>query len=336
MFAATGLFFATAALMRMAILPRDLLINNFQSHIYFCGMDMAFIFSFQIRNTNFYPIPKMRKALGIIFLITLLSCSTPPNKPEGLILKVQYQPEKTYNISTIRGTETVITYSGQPVAMRKLKSMNIKNPTVSKVKTKTDTELVTAKRSTDKSFPVRLTYKKTMSLDGKNEIPEGSVVQGEIRSDQLPIFNSVTSGTLGLQQKAQLLQMVQTTFEQFKFPEQQLKVGDQFSTDRPASMPMEGSTIDIIVTTTYKLISIKNDIAQFELSQSYQMTPKLIDNSFTGSGSGKGQLSYNIGNSLITDYSIKTELDMNKKLDYYEFNLKTVNEFSQTTQISKQ
>lgn len=276
----------------------------------------------------------MKKSIAILLLAAFFSCSK-PNKPEGLILKVQYQPEKTYNISTIRGTETVITYSGQPIAMRKLKSMRIKNPTISKVKTKTDTELVTGKRSADKSFPVRLTYKKTMSLDGKNEIPEGSMVQGEVKGDQLPIFSSVTSGTLSFEQKAQLLQTVQTTFEQFKFPEQQLKINDQFSTNRPMEMAMEGSTIDIVVTTNYKLLSIKNEVAQFELNQTYQMTPKTMDNSFTGKGSGKGQLSYNIGNSLITDYAIKTELEMNKKLDYYEFDLKTVNEFSQTTNIGK-
>ena len=277
----------------------------------------------------------MKNPIAILLLLTLFSCSTPP-KPEGVILKVQYQHEKTYAISTIRGTETVITYSGQEIAMRKLKTMNIKNPTISKVKTKTDTELVTGKRSADKSFLVSLTYKKTMSLDGKNEIPEGSVVQGEIASDQLPTFNSVTSSTLNAEQKAKLLQTVQNIFEQFKFPEQQLKIGDQFSTNRPMEMAMEGSTIDIAVTTIYKLLSIKNGIAQFELGQSYQMTPKIMDNSFTGSGSGKGQLRFDIGNNLITEYSLKTELEMNKKLDYYEFDLKTINEFSQTTQIGKQ
>lgn len=276
----------------------------------------------------------MKKIIGILLLLALFSCST-PKKPEGLILKVQYQPENTYNISTIRGTETVITYSGQNIAMRKLKSMRIKNPTISKVKTKTDTELVTGKRTDDKSFPVSLTYKKTMSLNGKNEIPEGSLVEGEIIGNQLPTFSKVRSATLDIDQKNQLLQTVQNTFEQFKFPEQQLKTGDQFSTDRPMEMAMEGSTIEIVVNTIYKLISIKNDIAQFDLSQSYQMTPKIMDNSFTGNGSGKGQLTYDIENSLITDYSIKTELEMNKKLDYYEFDLKTINEFSQTTQIGK-
>ena len=273
----------------------------------------------------------MRKTIGLFILLTAFSCNKP--KPDGIILKIRYQPEKTYSISTIRGTETVINYSGQGIAMRKLKSMKIINPTVSKVKTKTEMELVTGKSSTDKSFPVSLTYIKTMSLDGKNEIPEGTVIQGEITEDQLPTFNSVISDTLGFDQKNQLLQSVRNTFEQFKFPEQQLKIGDQFSMNRPTSMPMEGSTIEIVVTTNYKLLSIKNGLAQFELNQTYLMTPKTMDNSFTGKGSGKGQLSYNIANSLITDYSIKTELEMNKKLDYYEFDLKTINEFSQQTDL---
>ncbi|MBA4410982.1 MAG: hypothetical protein C0397_16355 [Odoribacter sp.] len=276
----------------------------------------------------------MRRIIGFFILFTAFSCSKP--KPEGLILKIRYQPEKTYSISTIRGTETIITYSGEDFAMRKLKSMRVKNPTISKVKTKTDTELVTGKSSADKSFPVSLTYKKTMSLNGKNEIPEGTVIHGEISGESMPTFSKVISGTLDFDQKTQLLQMVRNTFTQFDFPEKRLKIGDQFSADRPVSIPMEGSVIETVVTTTYKLIGIKNNLAQFELSQSYLMTPKIMDNSFKGSGSGKGELSYDIGNSLVTDYTIKTELVMNKKLDYFEFDLKTINELSQTTQIVKQ
>lgn len=276
----------------------------------------------------------MERIILILLLFICFACSK-PNKPEGLILKVQFQPEKTYSITTIRGTETVITYSGQDIAMRKLKSMRIKNPTISKVRTKTDAELVTGKSLADSSFRVNLTYQKIMSLDGKNEIPEGTEVQGEIKNKTLPTFNKVVSNRLSIDQRIQLLQTVQSTFDQFKFPERRLKTGDQFSTDRPVSMPMEGSTIEIVVSTNYKLLSIKNDLAQFELSQSYKMTPTMMDNSFTGSGNGKGQLSYDISNCLIADYSIKTELEMHKKLDYYGFDLKTINEFSQQTKLLK-
>lgn len=276
----------------------------------------------------------MRLTIAVLLLFSLFSCTK--SKPEGLILNVQFQPEKTYGISTIRGTETVITYSGQEIAMQKLKSMRVQNPTISKIRTKTDAELVTGKRSADSSFRISLIYQKIRSLDGKNEIPEGTVVQGEIKNNELPAFNKVVSNTLTIDQRIQLLQTVENIFEQYRFPEQRLKTGEQFSVDRPASMPMEGSIIDIVVTTNYKLLRIQNDLAEFELSQSYRMTPQMMDNSFTGTGSGKGQLSYDIANCVITDYSIKTELKMNKKLDYYEFDLKSINEFSQTTRMDKQ
>jgi hypothetical protein len=275
----------------------------------------------------------MTRTLGFFILLITFSCSKP--KPEGLVLKVRFQPEKTYSISTIRGTETVITYSGEGIAMRKLKSMGVKNPTISKVKTKTDAELVTGKSSADSTFQLNLIYKNIMSLDGKNEIPEGTVIQGEMKNNALPTFNQVVSNTFQFDQRKQLLQTVQSTFDQFKFPEQRLKVGDQFSTDRPVTIPMEGSTVDIVVTTTYKLIGIKNNLAEFALSQTYLMTPKIQNNSFSGKGSGKGELSFDIRNSLVSDYTIRTELEMNKKLDYYEFDLKTINEFSQNIRMLK-
>ena len=273
----------------------------------------------------------MRKTIGILLILLQFSCSKPTPKPEGLILKVHYQPESKYLISTIRGTETVITYSGQEIAMQKLKSMNIKNPTVSKVKTKTDMELITTKRLKDNKIPVSLFYKKTMSLDGKGEIPEGTMIYGEIKNDELPVFNAIASSLIDFDQKKQLLQIVNSTYDQFNFPEKRLKIGDQFSMDRPVSIPMEGSVINTVITTSYKLLSLNNGIAEFELNQKYQMTPQMMDNSFTGKGTGKGQLSYNIANSLITNYYIKTEVEMNKKLDYFEFDLKTINEFSQQT-----
>jgi hypothetical protein len=279
---------------------------------------------------------KMKRILPIILLLIGFACSKPTPKADGLIMKVRYQPESRYLISTIRGTETVITYSGQEIAMQKLKSMNIKNPTISKVKTKTDTELVTAGRLKDKSYGATLIYKKTNSIDGKNEVPEGTFVYGTIKNGHLPTFHAIASDILDFDQKTQLMQIVRNTFDQFDFPEKQLKIGEQFSMDRPVSLPMEGSVIETVITTTYKLIGIKNGTAQFSISQSYLMSPKMMDNSFKGSGKGNGQLNYSIKDSLVTDYSLKTELDLNKKLDYFEFDLKTINEFNQTTQIVKQ
>jgi len=270
----------------------------------------------------------------LILVLIIFSCSK-PKQPEGLILKLQYQPQTKYKITTIRGSETVVRYSGTEIAMQKIKSMNIENPTISKVNTKTYTELITGETLNDKSYPVSLLYKKSNNLNGENEIPEGTVVFGTIKSGHLPTFHTIASDALNFDQKTQLMENVRSNYDQFDFPAKRLKVGDQFSIDRKVSLPMEGSVIETVITSTYKLVGSKKGIAQFTISQSYKMNPKMMDNSFKGNGSGNGSLTYNIKDSLIIAYSIETSLEMHKKLDYFEFDLKTFNDIRQTTQIIK-
>jgi len=65
------------------------------------------------------------------------------------------------------------------------------------------------------------------------------------------------------------------------------------------------------------------------------MNPKLSDNSFNGSVTGKGHLVYDIANTIVLNYNLDTEMDITKKLDSFEFELKTNSEIIQKTKISK-
>jgi len=279
----------------------------------------------------------MKKLICLCLLIVLFSCKNQESKPkeEGLLLKVRYKPETRYLISTIRGAESTIRYSGQEFALKKLKSMNVQNPTISKARTKTETVLQTEKILEGNKLPVSLKYLKTTDLNGNSEIPDGTMVFGEIQNDRLPVFIAVASNIFNRDQQKQLLEIVNSSFDQFKFPEKRLRIGEQFAMERPVTMPMEGSVINTIITTNYKLLNINNGIAEFEISQTYAMTPQLLDNSFLGSCIGHGRLSFDVENSMIADYYLKSEMIMNKKLDYFEFDLNTINEISQTTQIQK-
>jgi hypothetical protein len=158
---------------------------------------------------------KMKKLFPVILLLIGFSCGKP--KPEGVVLKLKYQPESKYLISTLRGTETVMTYSGQDIAMKKLKSMNITNPSISKVNTETETQVVTGEVLKDQSYPISLTYKKTSNLNGENEVPEGTIVYGTIKNGQMPTFHTIASDALDFDQKAQLMEMVRNSYEQFEF-----------------------------------------------------------------------------------------------------------------------
>jgi len=275
----------------------------------------------------------MKKIIGLIMLLVQFSCARPPQ--DSVTFKIQYQPEKTYNQTVERTTNSIVKYMGSQKSLQILKKRGLQNPTISNKKSQTEWVLKTGKLVDETEFPVTMEYLITVSNDGKNGIPVKANMSGKFLGDHLPVFDAVVSDGLDEKHKVALLQSLQNTFTQLFFPEKKLKIGEQFTIENPSSIPMEGSTVDLEVATNYQLISITEGIAHFDISQKYTMNPKLKDNSFKGSVTGKGHLVYDIANTVVLNYTLDTEMRINKKLDSFEFELKTNSEIIQTTSISK-
>ena len=276
----------------------------------------------------------MKKTIGLMILLVQFSCTKPPQ--DNVTFKIQYQPEKKYNQTVERTTNTVIKYMGPGKALKKLKERGLQNPTTSNKKSQTEWVLKTGKLMDKTDFPVTVEYVITVSNDGQKGIPVKANLSGKFLSDHLPVFNSIVSDGLDEKQKMALLQSLQNTFTQLSFPEKKVKIGEQFTIENPYSLPMEGSTIEMEVTTNYKLISISEGIAHFDITQKYTMNPKIMDNSFKGSVSGKGHLVYDMAHTIVLNYTLDTEMNITKKLDSFDFELKTSSEIIQTTKISKE
>lgn len=276
----------------------------------------------------------MKKTIGLMILLVQFSCTKPPQ--DNVTFKIQYQPEKKYNQTVERTTNTVIKYMGPGKALKKLKERGLQNPTTSNKKSQTEWVLKTGKLMDKTDFPVTVEYVITVSNDGQKGTPVKANLSGKFLSDHLPVFNSIVSDGLDEKQKMALLQSLQNTFTQLSFPEKKVKIGEQFTIENPYSLPMEGSTIEMEVTTNYKLISISEGIAHFDITQKYTMNPKIMDNSFKGSVSGKGHLVYDMAHTIVLNYTLDTEMNITKKLDSFDFELKTSSEIIQTTKISKE
>jgi hypothetical protein len=273
----------------------------------------------------------MRKIIGLLLLLTQFSCAKHPQ--DRLTFKIQFQPEKKYSQIAERTYQSVTKFSGSEISMQRLKIRGLQNPTISSKNSRTESVLKTGKRNDGNNFPVTMEYIKTTSNDGKKDIPDGTIFQGICIGTNMPKFNSVASEGFDEMNKTTALQTLQNTFSQLTFPEKELKIGEQFSMEYPLSIPMEGSKIEMVVTNTYKLISISNNLANFDIAQQYQMIPKLMDNSFKGTGNGNGHLVYDVANTIILNYAMNTEMELNKKLDSFDFNLKTKSGFIQTTTL---
>ena len=274
----------------------------------------------------------MRKIIVFILLLTQFSCAKHPQ--DNLTFKIKYKPDTKYNQTTERTSESVIKYSGPEKSLQRLRSMGKKNPTTVSRKTLTETVLKTG-RMIGEDCPISLEYINTISSDNIKEIPDGTILKGLCLQGNRPVFNSVRSEGQDDKYKSAILQSVQNTYSQFAFPEKKLKIGEEFTIESSRSMPMDGSKIEIAIVTHYKLISILNNLANFDISQDYSLNSVLINNSFKGTGSGKGTMVYDIINTIILNYTLNTEMEINKNLDSFEFNLKAKSGFNQSTRLTK-
>lgn len=278
---------------------------------------------------------QMRLFYGILLVMMLASCAKPPQ--DSLSLRILYHPETNYNYSSEQTIQTQITYSGKEKSLRELKNRGIHNPTIINKKSETKATIKTGKLETEKSvFPVKVEYVSVITSNGTKAAPVNATFHGKCMKDSVPVFDVAVANGMDKQSKMVLLESWQKSFSQLSFSGQKLKIGEELITQNPSSIPMEGSEIEMIVTTKYKLISIKNSIADFEISQQYALNPKLMDNSFQGTVKGQGHLVYDIEHSMVLNYLLDTEMELTKKLDSFEFHLKTNRHMVQKTSIPDQ
>jgi hypothetical protein len=277
----------------------------------------------------------MKKYYVLILVVMLICCAKPP--VDSVTLKVLYHPETSYNYSTEQTLKTVITYSGKEKSLSELKKRGIKNPTIFDKKSTTEALIKTGKLDKDDNdFPIKVEYVSEITNNGIKAEPVNATFHGKCAVDSIPVFDVAAANGLDKSSKMILLESWQKSFNQLPFSNQKLKAGEELVTRTPSSIPMEGSEIEMIVTSTYKLISIKNGMADFDISQQYALSPKLMDNSFQGTVKGQGHLVYDMEHSIVMNYTLDTEMALTKKLDSFEFQLKTNSHMVQKTSIQGQ
>jgi hypothetical protein len=253
---------------------------------------------------------------------------------DGLIFKVQYNPETKYSQTIEQISHYDMKYSGSEEFLRKLKDKGVQNPTITDKVSMIESVLKTGKSTEGTNFPLTIEFVKTTSSDGKKEIPDGTLIYGHGSIGNMPTLDSIVSNGLDEGVKKTLLQAMQSIFSQLSFPEKKIKVGESFSIESPLSIPIAGVTIEMEITTNYKLLSITNEIADFDVSQVFTMKSTITNYNFKATGSGKGKLLYDVSNNCNLKYQIDTEIGMNMKLDNFDLDINSKSGFIQTTVIT--
>ncbi|SHG92154.1 hypothetical protein SAMN05443549_108133 [Flavobacterium fluvii] len=275
----------------------------------------------------------MQKTILFLFLIASHLCSA--QSKNEFQLKIQYNPETSYNQTMDQTSHIEMKYSGDPEIMQKIKGKGIQNPTVNDSHSIVESVYKTGKLSAKKDFPLTIEFLKTTNSDNKITIPNGTIIYGKGTVGNMPTLDSIVSNGLSEEFKKNILQTMQATFAQINIPERKVKVGEVFALDTPLSIPMAGVQLDMTITTTYKLLNIKNNIADFDISQVYTMKSSTTKFPMNAAGTGKGKLLYDVINNFNLKYQMDMEMSANVKNEKIELDIISKSGIIQTARISK-
>lgn len=277
----------------------------------------------------------MKNIIGLVVLLFVFSCTNNKQpKDDRLFFSVKIKPEQKYTISSKNSFTTEVRYEGKEKAMNKLRSMGVKNPNILSRASQSEMILKTEKLL-DNYIPVKLEIVKSSGNDTQPDISQGISVNGESVNGNMPEFTSIASGKSPVIDERVFLQSLQSNFSRLALPEKRMNIGEQFTVESTLTIPMEKSHVEIAVSTIYKLVSVANGLANFDITQDYQMTQLRMDNSFAGVGEGSGKLFYSSENNMVNSFEMNSRLEINKKLENFLFVLKTKSEFEQKIEVAK-
>lgn len=271
----------------------------------------------------------------ILISLIFVSISFNIYSQNELTLKIRYSPETNYSQTIEQTSENDITYSGSKEFLQKIKDKGIQNPTVTNSTSTIKSIFKTGKLNSKNFFSLTMEFLNSTNNDGKQIIPDGTIIYWYGTVDNMPKLDSIVSKDLDNKFKKELLQTMQNTFSQISFPDRKLKIGESFSQETPLSIPVLSTTIEMTMLTNYKLISIEDNLGNLEVSQNYTMKSKISNNDIVATGSGKGKIVYDIKNNFFLKHQTNGEIEMNVKMKDINVKVKSKNTFMQDVIISK-
>jgi len=225
---------------------------------------------------------------------------------DAVLFKIKFLPNHTYHISSSLSGTINTDLSANKEIVAKLSQQGFTQPLVASISYSNNSIATTGGRIADNSFPITIVKGETPQFNFKiNDKPlpipapkqADSKFYGHIGSDGKLNLDSLAGKKLDDSATVKIKKTINNLMGAINFPDHKLKVGETFVQNVPFNMPMGGSGMAMDIKITYKLVSISNGLAYFDLDQAIDMklNVKGVNASVTGHGAGK--MIYDIGNS---------------------------------------
>ncbi|MFI5160347.1 MAG: hypothetical protein ACHQHN_03675 [Sphingobacteriales bacterium] len=246
---------------------------------------------------------------------------------DGVVFKVKYLPNHDYQIGIKVGVKINATVSGSQQVTDFLSAQGITQPVNVVVNVGMSGDSKTGSKASDGSFPLNMNYKIgsfDLTVNGKPApIPtpvEGKSFSlvGRVISDTQIHLDSAMGKKLDDSTQKKTQQMMTMLQKQIKFPEKALKPGDSFTENIPmGNIPMKGgSDVKAEGGVTYKLISISDGKAYFDMTPHFSMSFVIKTLSVNLTGEGAGKMVYSIKDNFPVSkegtFSMKVKVTSDK------------------------
>jgi hypothetical protein len=240
-----------------------------------------------------------------ILLVALLCMPALLKAQQGVVFKIKYIPNHNYQMAVNFNMKMNVTVNADTSIMNKLKAEGITQPVTAILALRADGTIRTGAMASDNTFPLTMDFKLDslgVSANGKQApIPPMVTdkklhIVAHVGPDNVMTVDSANGKKANDSTQKSIQHMMSMLQRQIKFPETPMKPGDSFTQTMPFNMPMKGGTGDIKVevNVTYKLNSISNGKAYFDMTPSFSMSVRVKKINVEMSGTGTGKMVYSI------------------------------------------
>jgi hypothetical protein len=242
-----------------------------------------------------------------IFLYAILCLSfTQLKAQQGVVFKIKYLPNHNYQMAINVGMKLNATLTGDTSLINKLKAEGITQPVNADLKMAMNGNMKSGSLGADNTFPLNMDFKiadLSVSANGKQAPIPPSITEKDIKvvahvsQDGKFTIDSAAGKKANDTTQKKMQKMMDIFQKQIQFPDKPLKPGDSFTQSMPMNMPIgSGSNKDVKIdaTVTYKLTSISDGKAYFDMVPNFSMDLKIKNTAISVTGTGTGKMVYSI------------------------------------------
>jgi len=238
----------------------------------------------------------------ILYVVVLLLTATQLKAQTSVLFRTKYLPYHTYSATTKMEMNIEMDYDGDPQTLKQIKASGAKLPVLMKVETDLNSDLKTRAFNLNHEVPFTMSIQQgqpKLTVNGlATPVPDGAsnqIVYGKYSQTGKVSIEGIQGIVLTDSAKAAVMGLIKTIQANVEFPKLPIKVGDSFAQESDMDVPIPGFNAKMMMKITYKLLSITNGKAIFNMDFIAVIDKKSAAAGMDMAGTGNGKFVYDIG-----------------------------------------